>query len=210
MLKFDKSSRKICVCEKNVVPLHRQTRKGADNPTSSTTKYFTIMEKQISTQELIDLQNTFSSLNGVTEQNPFGRFETEEAYNEALLDFTSEYIHNDNYENIEEYIYIAIQNSNIENSTTTERVSFYSRYALLENEVIGAAKALVTKYGKESEIVSGGLSLSLKEFSYDYVELCVTDGGELYFVNYADTYIDPRICLPYFIEILDKLIDKYE
>ena len=90
-----------------------------------------------------------------------------------------------------------------------EKQIFYGKYAHLESEVIDTAKGLIKKYGVESEIVSGGTALSVKELSYDYVEVCVTDSGDLYLVNYADTYEDPRLCLSYFIEILDRLIEKY-
>lgn len=62
------------------------------------------MQKAISTSELIELQAAFDRLNGVTETNPYGRFQDTEDYSNALFDFNAEYIDGDEWSNINDYI----------------------------------------------------------------------------------------------------------
>lgn len=62
------------------------------------------MQKAISTGELIELQAAFDRLNGVTETNPYGRFQDTEDYSNALFDFNAEYIDGDEWDNIYDYI----------------------------------------------------------------------------------------------------------
>ena len=65
------------------------------------------MEKSVYTSELVELQDEFDKRNGVTPEKPYGNFEDEEIYSEALLDFQNGYIcgeGNENWDCVDDYL----------------------------------------------------------------------------------------------------------